>query len=177
MTETEQKSDVQTTSTELTAEEIAELVADAPASPIGEAFYPTDSAGVDWVLAKMSAARAEAALIRQNAELMARECERRAEHLDWKYGAALQTWLRAELGGGKKKSVRLYHGVVGYRQKPAGVSITDAAAAGQWAEQHCPDALVTHLDKKALGAALLDTGEAVSFAEFLPAEDVFYIKS
>ena len=146
------------TAEELTAERVAVLLAHAPNH--GEtAFVPTDAAGVDWVLEKIADARSRAQRIRENAEKMARDEERDAEYLEWKYGAALQTWLRAELGGGKKKSFRLYHGVVGYRQKPAGVSITDAAAAGQWAEQHCPDALVTHLDKKALGAALLETGE------------------
>ncbi len=161
--------------TELTAEEIAALVADAPAAT-PEAFCPTDAGGVDWVLKKMNAARAEAALIRGNAELMARACERQAEHLEWKYGAALQAWLRAELAGGTKKSKRLFHGVLGYRQKPAAVHVTDTAAALGWAKENLPDAIIEGLDKKALSAALLDTGVAVPFAAFQPAEDVFYIK-
>ena len=128
------------------------------------------------VLGKMAAARAEAKLIRENAELMAREAERRAEALEWKYGANLQTWLRAELSGGKKKSVRLFHGVLGYRQKPAGVSVTDPAAALVWAQEFLPAAAVLSLDKKALAEALLTTGEALDFARLTPAEDVFYIK-
>ncbi len=166
----------ETNTTELTTEEVAELVADAPAADPC-AFVPTDAAGVDWVLRKMNAARAEAALIRQNAELMARACERQADALEWKYGAALQTWLRAEIDGGKKKSVRLYHGVVGLRTKPAGVCVTDPAAALGWAQENLPAAVTLTLDKKALGAALLETGEAVPFAEFQTPEEVFYIKA
>lgn len=162
----------------LTADQLDALIADAPAPNNGEAaFAPTDAEGVNWVLGKMADARARAARIRENAELMARAEERKAEALEWKYGANLQTWLRAELAGGKKKSVRLLHGVLGYRQKPAGVSVTDPTAAGQWAREFCPNALVTSLDRKALSAALLETGEAVDFADFTPAEDVFYIKS
>ena len=166
-----------TQTTELTAEEVAELVADAPAPNNGEvAFVPTDAAGVDWVLGKMAAARAEAKLIRENAELMARECERRAEALEWKYGANIQTWLRAELADGNKKSKRLLHGVLGYRTKPAGVSVTDPAAALVWARVNLPAAVTLSLDKKALADALLTNGEAVDFATLNHAEEVFYIK-
>ena len=142
-----------------------------------DAFMPDSAEKVDWVLGKISAARAEAKLIRENAELMARECERRAEHLEWKYGASLQAWLRAELGEGRRKSVRLLHGVLGYRMKPAGVSVTDPAAALSWAQENLPAAAVLSLDKKALSAALLETGEAVPFAEFQAPEETFYIKS
>ena len=128
------------------------------------------------MLGKMAAARAEAKLIRENAEMMARECERRAEALEWKYGANLQTWLRAELTGGKRRSVRLLHGVLGYRTKPAGVSVTDPAAALAWATENLPAAAVLTLDKKALADALLTTGEALDFARLNHAEEVFYIK-
>jgi len=39
-----------------------------------------------------------------------------------------------------------------------------------------PAAVSEALDRKALAAALLGTGEAVPFAAFMPAEDVFYVK-
>ena len=151
------------------------LIADAPhADPC--AFSPTDEGGVNWVLGKMADARARAARIRENAELMARAEERKADALEWKYGAALQTFLRAEIAGGKKKSVRLYNGVLGYRMRPAGVSVTDPAAALSWAQGNLPAAVTLTLDKKALAEALLTTGEALDFARLNPAEEVFYIK-
>ncbi len=166
------------TAERLSAEEIAELVSDAPApNNGGTVFVPADAAGVDWVLRKMNAARAEAKLVRDNAELMARTCERQADALEWKYGAALQTWLRAEIDGGKKKSVRLYHGVLGYRTKPAAIHVTNPAAALAWARESLPAAITEALDKKALTEALLTNGESVPFADFQPAEDVFYIKA
>ena len=173
--------EIETQATELTAEEIAELVSDAPAPNNGEAFCPTDAAGVDWVLGKMADHRARAQRIRENAELMARAEERKVNALEWKYGAALQTWLRAELEGGKRKSVRLYNGCLGLRTKPAGVHVTDPAAALGWAKEHLPGAVLEALDKKALSALLLErslmeNGEAVPFAEFQAAEDLFYIK-
>jgi hypothetical protein len=141
-----------------------------------DAFTPDTAEKADWVLGKIAAARAAAARIRLNAELMAREQEREAEGLEWRFGAALQTWLQAELLGGRKKSVRLYNGVLGYRTKPAGVHVTDPAAALSWARESLPGAVVEALDKKVLAAALLETGEALPWASFTPAEDVFYIK-
>ena len=159
----------------LTAEEVAALIADAPACT-PDAFCPTDAGGVDWVLRKIAAARGEAKLLRENMEAMARACERQAEMLEWKYGGALQTWLEAELQGGKGKSKRLPHGVIGYRTKPAGVCLTDPAAALAWAKENLPDAVTEAIDRKALAARLLDTGEALPFAALTPAEETFYIK-
>ncbi len=168
--------------TELTAEEAAALTADAPSPNGGEdgggggEFIPTDAAGVDWVLGKMADARARASRIRENAERMARAEERNAEHLEWKFGAALQAYVRAELEGGKKKSIRLFHGQLGFRTKPAGVCLTNSAAALAWAKEHLPAAVAEKLDKAALAEKLLETGEAPDFAQLVPAEDVFYIK-
>ena len=168
------------TSETLTAEQIDALIADAPAAdpnnPDPCAFVPTDENGVNWVLGKIADARARAARIRENAELMARAEERKAEALEWKYGANLQTWLRAEIAGGKRKSVRLLHGVLGYRAKPAGVHVTDDAAALAWAREFLPGAVTVRLDKKVLADALLTNGESVDFATLNHAEEVFFIK-
>lgn len=158
----------------LLAEREDRLLADAPEGPA--VFVPTDAAGVDWVLKQMAAARSEAKLIRENAEKMARELERDAEFLEWKFGPALQTWLRAVLEGGKKKSKTLFHGVLGFRTKPAGVTVTNPAAALVWVRENLPAAVVEALDRKALADALLSTGEAVDFATLNPAEEKFYIK-
>ena len=163
--------------TELTAEQIEALTADAPApNNGGSEFVPADAGGVDWVLAKCAAARAEAKLIRENAELMARECERKAEHLEWKYGANLQAWLRAELAGGKKRSIRLFHGVVGFRTKPAAVVVLNPVAALDWAKRNQPEAVLEALDKKALNEDFVAVGEIAGFARLAPAEEQFYIK-
>ena len=159
----------------LTDETLALLLTDAPAE-YKAAFVPTDEGGVDWVLCKIADARSRAARIRENMELMAREEERKAEHLEWKFGANLQTWLRAELEGGTKKSKRLPNGVLGYRTKPAACHVTNPAAALSWARESLPAAIVETLDKKVLADALLTTGEVLPFATLQAAEDVFYIK-
>ncbi len=156
-----------------------EALENAPVVPDeaeAEVFTPDTAEKADWVLGKMADARARAARIRENAEKMARAEEQAAEALEWRYGAALQAFTRQELAGGKRKSLRLFNGVLGYRQKPAAVHVTDTAAALSWARESLPAAVVETLDKKALSAALLDTGEALPWASFQPAEDVFFIK-
>jgi len=176
----------------LTAEEVAALIADAPAeegtSP--EAFCPTDAAGVDWVLRKIAAARAEAKLLRENMEAMARACERRAEALEWKYGGPIQTYLRAELatGKGSSKSKRLPHGVIGYRPSPSRLRIAPGgeAAAVAWAKERSPEAVSERVDTAALRGRLqvnaagqavdAETGECMEWASVTPGEEVFYIR-
>ena len=160
---------------DLTTEQVNALIADAPA-PDPCAFMPTDAAGVDWVLGKMADARARAQRIRENAEIMARAEERNAEVLEWKYGPALQTWLRAELAGSSRKAKRLYNGVLGYRTKPAGVSVLNEAAALSWVRENLPAAIAERLDKKMLADAVLTSGEALDFARLIPAEETFYIR-
>lgn len=138
-------------------------------------FVPDTAEKVDWVLGKIADHRARAARIRENAELMAKDADRRAEGLEWQFGPALQAFARQELTG-KKKSLRLFHGVIGYRTKPAGVTVGNEAEAIAWAKQNLPLAVTERLDKKALAEALLSTGEAVDFATMQQAEEVFYIK-
>jgi len=138
-----------------------------------EAFYPDTADKVDWVLSKIADARARAARIRENAELMAKEADRQAEGLLWQFGPALQDFARRELTG-KKKSIRLYHGVLGYRTKTASLTITNEPEARAWAEANCPTAL--RVDSRALAARLMETGEVIDGAQLVPAEEVFYVK-
>ena len=161
----------------LEADRESELLADAPASETGP-FVPTDEAGVDWFLKKRAALRAEAKLIRENAETMARQLEADAKFLEWKFGAPVQTWLREVLAGSKRrcKSKTLFHGTVGFRTEPPKVEFLDTGAAMAYAREHYRDAVVESLDRKALEKRLVQTGEAVDFATLVPAEEKFYIK-
>lgn len=152
-----------------------EAVSAAPAGQT-DAFIPDSEESVDWVLGKVADARSRAARLRENMEKMAREADREAEFFEWKYGAALQVWARAQLGEGRRRSVRLPNGVVGFRTKPAGVSVTDEARALAWAGENLPEAVVQRLDKKALADALLQTGEIIDGVVFTEAEETFYVK-
>lgn len=138
-------------------------------------FYPDTPEKVDWVLGQIADRRARAARLRENAEKRARQEEAEAAFFDWRYGVALRAFARQQLEGGRRKSLTLGHGTLGFRTKPAGVQVGDEGAAIAWAKENAPGAVVERLDKKTLAKALLATGEAVDFAAFTPAEEVFFI--
>ena len=157
---------------------LSELLGTALEGP-GDApdtFTPDTPDKADWVLGRIADARARAARVRENAEKIARQHEAEAEGLEWRFGPALEALCRRETEGSRRRSLRLLNGVLGYRTRPAGVQVTDPGAALSWARVNLPAAVSEALDRKALAAALLGTGEAVPFAAFMPAEDVFYVK-
>lgn len=148
------------------------ILEDAPA----DAFTPDTADKADWVLGKIADARARAARVRENAEKIARAHEAEAEGLEFRFGPALQAFTQKELAGSKRKSLRLLNGVIGWRTRPASVSLVNPTAALVWAQENLPAAVTQTLDRKTLSAALLDTGESVDFAIFQPEEEVFYLR-
>ena len=179
----------------------ADLTADAEpdgaaAETTPESFTPDTPEKADWLLGRLADLRGRAARVRDNGEKMARELEHQAAFLEMRYGAALQDFARRELDGGRRKSLRLYNGVIGFRVNPARVVIAgdtdaDAAAALDWARANLPDAVSVRetLDRRAVlglvgerlqasaeGVIDTATGEVLPFATVQPAEEKFYIK-
>lgn len=148
--------------------------ADAEETP--EVFTPDTAEKVDWVLGKIADHRARANRIRMNADTMAKQAEAEADALEWRFGPALQAFAREQLTGGKRKSLTLFHGTLGFRTVPAGVVVGNEAGALAWAKDNLPGAVVERLDKAALTKALLSTGEAMDFAAFTPEDQRFFIK-
>lgn len=175
----------------LTAEEMVALADEQELAP--EGFCPTTADEVDWVLGKIADARARAARVRENAEKIARQAEAEAAFFEWKYGAPLQDFARRQIEaeGGRRKSVRLFNGCLGWRTSPARLVIAEGQDAEEqalaWAKTHLPDAVcrVERLDRLLLkehvaecgdAVVAMDTGEVVPWAAVLPAEERFFIK-
>lgn len=158
------------------APEAPETLCEAPTGENGpsDTFTPDTADKVDWVLGKIADARARALRVRENAERIARQHEAEAEGMEWRFGVALQAFARQETEGSRRRSVRLLNGVVGFRTRPASVTITNEPEARAWVEANLPQAL--RLDVRALSARLLQTGEAVDGTQLVPAQETFYIK-
>ncbi|MGI4790191.1 MAG: host-nuclease inhibitor Gam family protein [Janthinobacterium lividum] len=156
-------------------------------------FSPTTADEVDWVLGKIADARAKAARIRENAEKIARDAEREASFFEWKYGALLMEFVKQQIAaeGGKRKSIRLFNGSLGWRTTPARMVLADGEAAEAraiaWAKQHMPEAVcqVEKLDRMLLkeqvaehgdAVVAVSTGECLDWATVVPAEERFFIK-
>lgn len=141
-----------------------------------EAFTPRTASGVDWVLGAIADHKARAARIRANGEAMARAQDQEAAFLEMRYGAAIQEFVRNDIAGTRRKSTKLYNGVIGFKQRPAHVEISDANKALAHAKEHVPEAVVERLDRRTFDKALMETGEVLDFAALVPAADEFYIK-
>lgn len=122
-----------------------------------EEFRVTDLETAAWVVDKITAARAKAARIQEQAEAMLRDCAREEEFFLNRYGADLAEVAATEIErtGGKKKSLKLLTGTVGFRSAPRRLDVVDEDAARQWAQRECPDAVkVSAAATGELGAAL-----------------------
>jgi hypothetical protein len=104
----------------------------------------------DWVLSLMAQeeAQLEALEMRKqallhNLERMAKEHERRLDYLRYRFGGGLQSVARAELEGGKSRTLRLPHGSLAFRKVAGSSAIKDMDAAVAWAAANAPSLVRT----------------------------------
>ncbi|HXE63171.1 MAG TPA: hypothetical protein VN519_06495 [Bryobacteraceae bacterium] len=113
-------------------------------------FRVTDRASADWVLAKILSAEAdlaaldmEEAAIRENFERRRKRIESRRTWATTRFSAELEAFADSELAGGKAKTLTLTYGELSFRNNPGGaVSAKDQTAGIEWAEGHCPEAVI-----------------------------------
>ena len=93
----------------------------------------------------------------------------------------MQAWALAEINklGGRRKSVCLPAGRVGYRKRQSKLVIENADLVIRWAKAACPGAVIVKekLDKTALTAHLRTTGEVPdNGAHVVPEHEAFFIE-
>jgi phage host-nuclease inhibitor protein Gam len=157
-------------------------------------FHICDEKAAAWLVGKLVGCDEAIARIKVHAEILIREHEQSRERLMHRFGHELEAWAQEERArtGGRRKSVRLLTGVVGWRAGAAKIVIGDEKAALSWAKENLPQAVVVEerFVKSAFneryaassdGTALIDkaTGELVEPLEFccpVAAAEVFYCK-
>ncbi|MEM6392782.1 MAG: host-nuclease inhibitor Gam family protein [Planctomycetota bacterium] len=153
----------------------ADLEAQVP-----ERFQVTDNTSANWVVRRITEARAYAKRVATWAESEARRARREEEFFLARFSPELQAWLNRELAqrGGKQKSVNLPAGRVGFRLKAAKLVIDDNAAVRDWAKTHCPEAVVTveRLAKTHLNQHFEAMGELPVGSTLEPEHDALYIR-
>jgi len=120
----------------------------------------------------------EIAKIDDNADRMIREIDRHDAAIEWKYGQMIAQLVAAKIKGMKQRSVKTLFGVVGYRKSPAKTTRNircDNATLLAWAEENCPDAVVSRTNKSVSKGELPETCEHM-WIEEKPATDTFYYK-
>ena len=149
-----------------------------------EPFCIDSDQRAEWLLRKLANLEAERVRVTAQAQAIVKQLTADAEDLHFLYGAQLESYCRAKLAqsGNRRRSVHFLQGTCAFRTVPAGLRISDQAAALHFA-QDCGLGVVRHV--ATLDAAgyrdlaakhLVDTGETLPGVETTPARDAFAIK-
>jgi len=117
----------------------------------------------NWLVRKIIEARNYSDRVHAWAMTEQRRAEREEKQLLHLFGRQLEEWARQELAAfnGRRKSIRLPGGTVGYRRVRAKLVIVDPAAVITWAKRNCPDAITRteRISRAAVNSHAAETGE------------------
>ena len=144
-------------------------------------FSICDANTANWLVRKIVECRAYADRCQAWAE---RERQRAVSHEQFflaRYGSQLMDYTREHMGlqSGRKKSISLPAGVVGFRSQSSKLVVDDESAVLDWARKSQPDLIVVteRLSKTALNEHFESTGELPDAGVHVePARESFYIK-
>jgi phage host-nuclease inhibitor protein Gam len=154
--------------------------AGALASLAPEQFEVRDRSSAEWLVRRLVEANAHVERVKHQAIREIRRTQRERDFLMMRYGPQLERWTREQLEQtkGRRKSVLLLAGTVGFRQTPPKLVVDDQSAVIKWAKRCCRSAVVTveRLSKTALKTHLTTTGEVPAGAHVEPPTKKFFVK-
>lgn len=144
-------------------------------------FAVGDATTAAWLVRRIVAARSYKARVKLWAEAEQRRAEHEEQRLMYLYGVQLQRWAGGEIAKlkGRRRSIALPGGVIGFRTHRAALVIDDEQRALAWARSACPSAVVVveRLLKAPINEHFEKTGELPDGAAHVePAHDMFYVK-
>jgi hypothetical protein len=163
----------------MTPEEIHALdsydvfTAEAPAP-----FVVDDEAKANFVVKKIVQSREYVQRVKRWAAKEIRRSEQDEERLLFLFGRQLEIWASSRLDG-RRKSINLPGGRIGFRRKPMKLVVVDEEAVKAWARENCPSAIKTveRLMKAAINEHFVATGEVPPTGIRVENErNAFYIK-
>jgi phage host-nuclease inhibitor protein Gam len=126
-------------------------------------FSICDSNTANWLVKKVVAAREYAERVKAWADAEVRRAEREEKTLMFLFGRQITAWTKDEIEklNGKRKSLSLPGGSVGFRRINPLLIVDDEVAVIGWARRNCPPAIVTveKLSKTVLKSHFEATGE------------------
>ncbi len=136
----------------------------------------------NWLLRKLAAIEAERALVKAQAEEIIRGLDGDAARLRALHGADLREWARAELAGGRRKTLPLLFGSVSFRTVPASLRVAGSREAIEYAKGQGWDVVrvAETLDadgyRQQAAAVLHETGEVPPGVEVVPERESFSLR-
>jgi phage host-nuclease inhibitor protein Gam len=135
----------------------------------------------NWLVKKVVAARQYVERVKQWAEQEQRRAAREEQTLLFLFGRQIEAWVDSEIAKlkGKRKSINLPAGAVGFRLVRAQLVVDDEAAVLAWAKSNVPDAVVVveRLRKSVINEYAEKAGVIPDEGVHIePATERFYIK-
>jgi hypothetical protein len=147
---------------------------------VEERFSVRDEQSAAWVVRKIVEERTHRQRVADWYEAETRRSERREQFLLYRFGAELSDWTRHQLSRqyGKRRSIHLPSGTVGFRTEPTKVVVTDEITLIGWCRQHLPTAVkvVESVLKTEVSHHVKQTGECPDGAELAGGGEKFFIK-
>lgn len=135
----------------------------------------------NWLVRKVIEARAYSERVKAWAEQEQRRAAREEQTLMFLFGRQIESWTKSEIEklGGRRKSLSLPAGRVGYRKCNAKLVVDDEQVVLAWAKENCAGAVVVveRLSKSALDDFVATTGAFPERgAHIEPQAERFYVK-
>lgn len=147
---------------------------------VDDRFHVRDEQSASWVVRKINEERAYRRRVADWCEAETRRSERREAFLLHRFGAELADWTRRQLAKqfGKRRSVPLPAGIVGFRIEPTRIVVADEPKLISWCRKHLPTAVkvVTSVLKSEINSHIKTTGECPDGAEIAGGGEKFFIK-
>ena len=107
-------------------------------------FEITDDKTANWLVKRIMQSRAYAQRVKDWADQEIRRASREENTLLFLFGRQIETWVKDEIEklNGRRKSIHLPAGSVGFRTTPTRLVVDDEASVIQWAKQNLPSAIV-----------------------------------
>jgi hypothetical protein len=165
-----------TAATPLDAEVDVEVLKAVP-----KAFAIDCEEHANWLVRRIIMARAYASRVKQYAEQELRRAEREEQTLLFLFGRQIEAWAQSEIAQfkGRRKSLALPAGTVGFRKIAAKLVIDDEKVVLVWAKENCPSAVVVieKLSKSVIDEQMRATGVVPDAgAHVEPEAERFYIR-
>lgn len=148
-----------------------------------EGFAVRDEDSADWVIRKITEARARATRMREmkkRADAEIKAAEKAEAFFLGRFGDELQTFLQTKIAGGKVKSYKTLEGTIGTRKSADSLLIFDEEQALEWVEESGLGDKVLNikvsLNKTALMKEFRESGEMPDGCTYLPETEVLYVK-
>lgn len=144
-------------------------------------FEIVDEKSANWLIRRIMNSRSYATRVKEWAEGELRRAAREEHTLLFLFGRQIENWTKEEIAKmkGKRKSLNLPAGCVGFRAQPTRVVVDDESLVLNWAKKSLPSAVVVveKLSKSVLNEHCEKTGELPEDGIHVePAAEKFFIR-